>query len=59
MQTTGAPSIDQRELDQFERLGAQWWSEKGPMRPLHRINPVRMRWMRDAMIDHFAGAHGG
>jgi 2-polyprenyl-6-hydroxyphenyl methylase/3-demethylubiquinone-9 3-methyltransferase len=59
MQTPGAPSIDQRELDQFERLGAQWWSEKGPMRPLHRMNPVRVRWMRDAMIDHFAALDGG
>ena len=58
MQTPGSASVDQRELDQFERLGAQWWSEKGPMRPLHRMNPVRVRWMRDAMIDHFAALDG-
>lgn len=56
--TSGHASVDQRELDQFERLGAQWWSEKGPMRPLHRMNPVRVRWMRDAMIDHFAAPDG-
>ncbi len=54
----GGASIDQRELDQFERLGEDWWSEKGPMRPLHRMNPVRVRWMRDAMIDHFAALDG-
>jgi 2-polyprenyl-6-hydroxyphenyl methylase/3-demethylubiquinone-9 3-methyltransferase len=58
MQTTGDASVDQRELDQFERLGAQWWSETGPMRPLHRMNPVRVRWMRDAMMDHFAALDG-
>lgn len=58
MQTPGSASVDQRELDQFERLGAQWWSETGPMRPLHRMNPVRVRWMRDAMIDHFAALDG-
>lgn len=58
MQTPGSASIDPRELDQFERLGDQWWSEKGPMRPLHRMNPVRVRWMRDAMIDHFAALDG-
>jgi 2-polyprenyl-6-hydroxyphenyl methylase/3-demethylubiquinone-9 3-methyltransferase len=58
MQTPGGASIDQRELDQFERLGEDWWSEKGPMRPLHRMNPVRVRWMRDAMIDHFAALDG-
>lgn len=59
MQTSGSASVDQRELDQFERLGARWWSESGPMRPLHRMNPVRVRWMRDAMIDHFAALDGG
>jgi 2-polyprenyl-6-hydroxyphenyl methylase/3-demethylubiquinone-9 3-methyltransferase len=58
MQTTGGASVDPRELDQFERLGAEWWSEKGPMRPLHRMNPVRVRWIRDAMIDHFAALDG-
>jgi 2-polyprenyl-6-hydroxyphenyl methylase/3-demethylubiquinone-9 3-methyltransferase len=58
MQTRSA-SVDQRELDQFERLGGEWWSEKGPMRPLHRMNPVRVRWMRDAMIDHFVAFDGG
>ena len=54
-----ASSIDQSELDQFERLGAQWWSEDGPMGALHQLNPVRVRWMRDAMIDHFAAIDGG
>ena len=53
-----ASSIDQSELDQFERLGAQWWSEDGPMGALHQLNPVRVRWMRDAMIDHFAAIDG-
>ncbi|HEY8580064.1 MAG TPA: bifunctional 2-polyprenyl-6-hydroxyphenol methylase/3-demethylubiquinol 3-O-methyltransferase UbiG [Beijerinckiaceae bacterium] len=52
-------SVDLREVEQFERLGARWWSETGPMRPLHRLNPVRVRWMRDAMIDHFAAPDGG
>ncbi len=51
-------SLDPREVAQFERLGADWWSERGPMAPLHRLNPVRVRWMRDAMIDHFAAPDG-
>jgi len=51
-------SVDPREIDQFERLGADWWREDGPMRPLHKMNPVRVRWMRGAMVDHFAGFDG-
>jgi 2-polyprenyl-6-hydroxyphenyl methylase/3-demethylubiquinone-9 3-methyltransferase len=56
--SSSASSIDQSELDQFERLGAQWWSPDGPMGALHQLNPVRVRWMRDAMIDHFAATDG-
>lgn len=55
---TARASVDPREIDQFERLGADWWREDGPMRPLHKMNPVRVRWMRGAMVDHFAGLDG-
>jgi 2-polyprenyl-6-hydroxyphenyl methylase/3-demethylubiquinone-9 3-methyltransferase len=58
MSSPHSPSVDPRELEQFERLGEQWWSESGPMKALHKLNPVRIRWMRDAMIDHFAGFDG-
>jgi 2-polyprenyl-6-hydroxyphenyl methylase/3-demethylubiquinone-9 3-methyltransferase len=51
-------SVDPAELAQFERLGESWWSETGPMAALHRINPIRLRWMRDAMIDAFAASDG-
>lgn len=51
-------SVDPREIEQFERLGDDWWREDGPMRPLHRMNPVRVRWMREAIVDHFAGFDG-
>ncbi|MDH7798439.1 MULTISPECIES: bifunctional 2-polyprenyl-6-hydroxyphenol methylase/3-demethylubiquinol 3-O-methyltransferase UbiG [unclassified Beijerinckia] len=48
-----AASIDQRELDYFERLGADWWRADGPMAALHKFNPTRIRWLRDRITDHF------
>jgi 2-polyprenyl-6-hydroxyphenyl methylase/3-demethylubiquinone-9 3-methyltransferase len=42
-------TVDSREIGQFDSLGEQWWDEDGPMRPLHRLNPVRMRYIRDAL----------
>ena len=47
-------SVDPREIAQFEAMGSQWWSETGPMKALHRMNPVRLRWMRDIMAEHFS-----
>ncbi|GJD54074.1 Ubiquinone biosynthesis O-methyltransferase [Methylobacterium crusticola] len=42
------PSIDRDEVARFERLAATWWDEAGPMRVLHRFNPVRLAYIRDA-----------
>ena len=61
MNTTGASrsSVDPREVAQFAAMGAEWWSETGPMKALHRMNPVRVRGLRDAMATHFPAPDGG
>jgi len=47
-------TVDPDEVARFERLAKDWWDPKGPMRPLHRLNPVRMQYVRDAACRHFA-----
>lgn len=42
-------TVDAREIGQFDSLGEKWWDEDGPMRPLHRLNPVRLRYIREAI----------
>jgi 2-polyprenyl-6-hydroxyphenyl methylase/3-demethylubiquinone-9 3-methyltransferase len=41
------------EIARFEKLAADWWDESGPMRPLHRINPPRLEFLRDRLAAHF------
>jgi 2-polyprenyl-6-hydroxyphenyl methylase / 3-demethylubiquinone-9 3-methyltransferase len=53
-----ASSIDPREIAHFDRLSADWWSPDGPMRPLHRLNPARIAWLRDRMAEHFLQPDG-
>ncbi len=48
-----ASTVDQAEIDQFSRLGAQWWDERGPMAMLHKFNPVRLGYIRDQVTAHF------
>ena len=48
-----ANSIDAREVEQFAKLGAQWWDPKGPMAPLHKLNPVRIGYIRDQAAARF------
>jgi len=48
-----APGVIDEEVDRFASLGEQWWSATGPMAALHRINPLRLAWARDAIVGHF------
>lgn len=37
------------ERQKFDALAGQWWDPDGPMRPLHRMNPLRTGWIAHRM----------
>jgi 2-polyprenyl-6-hydroxyphenyl methylase/3-demethylubiquinone-9 3-methyltransferase len=37
----------------FRPLARDWWDEKGPMKPLHKINPVRVAFLKQRICAHF------
>ena len=39
------------EIDRFNRLGATWWNNAGPMRPLHVINELRLGYLRQLIVE--------
>jgi 2-polyprenyl-6-hydroxyphenyl methylase / 3-demethylubiquinone-9 3-methyltransferase len=46
-------TIDESEVARFSRLGGQWWDPHGPMAALHKLNPVRLGYIRDRLAAHF------
>ncbi|HEX2509807.1 MAG TPA: bifunctional 2-polyprenyl-6-hydroxyphenol methylase/3-demethylubiquinol 3-O-methyltransferase UbiG [Microvirga sp.] len=46
-------TIDPAEVARFERVAESWWDPKGPMGVLHRFNPVRLAYIRDAACRKF------
>ena len=40
-------SIDPDEVARFAALAEEWWDPAGKMRPLHKLNPVRLQFIRD------------
>lgn len=42
------------EIRKFGALADRWWDPRGPMRPLHRMNPLRTGWI----AERIAKAHG-
>lgn len=58
MPRTGS-SVDAADVERFERLGEDWWNPKGSMQALHKINPIRVVWVRDRIGTHFSSPDGG
>jgi 2-polyprenyl-6-hydroxyphenyl methylase / 3-demethylubiquinone-9 3-methyltransferase len=52
MMNAGA-SVDQEEVARFAATAEQWWDEAGPYAPLHRLNPVRVAYVRDRLCERF------
>jgi 2-polyprenyl-6-hydroxyphenyl methylase/3-demethylubiquinone-9 3-methyltransferase len=49
-------NVDPAELAKFSALAQSWWDPKGPSKPLHDLNPLRLRYveravpLRDAVV---------
>ena len=53
MNPTAANTVDPDEVARFSAMAARWWDADGPMRPLHRLNPLRLSWIRDQISARF------
>ena len=48
-----ATTVDPAEVAKFSKLSEEWWDPKGKMAPLHKINPLRLSYIRDAACRKF------
>jgi len=46
-------SIDPREVEYYTGLAELWWDRGGPFWPLHRLNELRVGWIRNELCRHF------
>ncbi|MBT8059566.1 MAG: bifunctional 2-polyprenyl-6-hydroxyphenol methylase/3-demethylubiquinol 3-O-methyltransferase UbiG [Gammaproteobacteria bacterium] len=40
-------NIDRAEQDRFDAVASGWWDPEGPFRPLHELNPARLKYVAD------------
>lgn len=40
-------NVDPAELKRFSDIAHRWWDPQGAMRPLHELNPLRLKWIDD------------
>ena len=46
-------SVVDSEVEQFARLAADWWDPDGSSAMLHKLNPVRLAYIRDRIDQHW------
>ena len=46
-------TIDEAEVARFSALAETWWDPRGKMAVLHKFNPVRLAYIRDAACKRF------
>lgn len=46
-------TIDPREVEFYTRMAETWWDRDGPFWPLHRLNELRIEYIRDQLCQHF------
>ena len=46
-------SVDPREVDYYHQLAQLWWDNSGPFWPLHRLNKLRLSYIRAKLCKHF------
>lgn len=47
-----AGTIDAAEIARFSAIAAEWWDTSGKFRPLHKLNPIRLGYIRDTVCAH-------
>ncbi len=53
MVTAHAGSVDDAEVAKFSAMAAEWWDTSGKFAPLHKFNPVRLKFIRQTAVAHF------
>jgi 2-polyprenyl-6-hydroxyphenyl methylase/3-demethylubiquinone-9 3-methyltransferase len=46
-------TVDPQEVERFAAHAEAWWDPEGSFRPLHRLNPVRLNYIRQHLTAHF------
>ena len=43
-------TINKKEIEKFSKIANEWWNPEGKFMPLHKFNPVRIKYIKDNII---------
>ena len=46
-------TVNKEEIEKFSKIAAEWWDPEGKYKPLHKFNPIRIKYIKENIINHF------
>ncbi len=46
-------SINKKEIEKFSKMADEWWDPYGKFKPLHKFNPIRIKYIKENIINNF------
>ena len=46
-------SVNKKEIEKFSNMATEWWDPDGKFKPLHKFNPIRIKYIKDNIINQF------
>ena len=46
-------SINKKEIEKFSKMASEWWNPEGKFKPLHKFNPIRIKYIKQNIINNF------
>ena len=46
-------TINEKEIKKFSQMASEWWDPQGKFAPLHKFNPVRIKYIKENIISHY------
>ena len=46
-------TVNKKEIEKFSKMAAEWWDPNGKFKPLHKFNPIRIKYIKENIINSF------
>ena len=46
-------SVNKKEIEKFSKMATEWWDPNGKFKPLHKFNPIRIKYIKENIINSF------
>ena len=46
-------SVNKKEIEKFSKMAAEWWDPSGKFKPLHKFNPIRIKYIKENIVSSF------